>query len=116
MLNLNQKLKQYNHLKHEGRRQLWLFLKGCGMDANDNQAYFHKHLASKVSGSELKGHMYNIQHAYGLVGKKQPERPKNCRNIITNPAPKKDEHHGCPFFFLLTEDLKEYIRKNYNIS
>jgi DNA primase large subunit len=37
MLNLNQKLKQSNHLKHEGRRQLWLFLKGCGMDATDNQ-------------------------------------------------------------------------------
>jgi DNA primase large subunit len=37
MLNLNQKLKQMNHLKHDGRRQLWLFLKGCGMDAVDNQ-------------------------------------------------------------------------------
>jgi len=37
MLNLNQKLKQYNHLKHDGRRQLWLFLKGCGMDCTDNQ-------------------------------------------------------------------------------
>jgi len=90
MLNLNQKLKLYNHLKHDGRRQLWLFLKGCGMDVTDNQAYFSKHFASKISVSELKGHMYNIQHAYGLVGKRQAERPKNCRNIITGPAPKKD--------------------------
>lgn len=116
MLNLNTKLKQYNHLKHEGRRQLWLFLKGCGMDVNDNQAYFHKHFASKVSASDLKSHMYNIQHAYGLVGKKQPERPKNCRNIITGPAPKKEEYHGCPFSHWRTEDLKEYLRKHYNIS
>jgi len=90
MMNLNQKLKQYNHLKHEGRRQLWLFLKGCGMDAHDNQEYFRKHFMAKVSNSELKSHMYNIQHAYGLVGKRQAERPKNCRNIITGPAPKKD--------------------------
>jgi len=37
MMHLNQKLKQFNHLKHEGRRQLWLFLKGCGMDAQDNK-------------------------------------------------------------------------------
>lgn len=71
MLNLTQKLKQFNHLKHEGRRQLWLFLKGCGMDSHDNQEYFRKHFMSKVSNSELKGHMYNIQHAYGQVGKKQ---------------------------------------------
>lgn len=45
---------------------------------------------SKVSASDLKSHMYNIEHAYGLVGKKQTERPKNCRNVITGPTPKKD--------------------------
>ena len=72
MLNLTQRLKQTNHLKHEGRRQLWLFLKGCGMDAADNQTYFSRHMASKVSASDMKSHLYNIQHAYGLVGKKQP--------------------------------------------
>jgi DNA primase large subunit len=37
MLNLTSKLKQNGHLKHEGRRQLWLFLKGCGMDVHDNK-------------------------------------------------------------------------------
>ena len=72
MLNLNQRLKQSNHLKHEGRRQLWLFLKGCGMDVTDNQTYFSRHMGSKVSASDMKSHLYNIQHAYGLVGKKQP--------------------------------------------
>ena len=90
MLNLNTKLKQHNHLKHDGRRQLWLFLKGCGMNLADNKDYFSRHFASKVTGSELKAHIYNIEHAYGKVGKKQPERPKNCINIITGPAPKKD--------------------------
>ncbi len=90
MQQLNKRLKEANHLKHEGRRQLWLFLKGCGMEVSDNMEYFRKHLASKVSASDLKSHMYNIQHAYGLVGKKSAERPKNCRNIITGPAPKKD--------------------------
>jgi DNA primase large subunit len=60
--------------------------------------------------------MYNIEHAYGLVGKRQPERPKNCRNIITAPAPKKEEHHGCPFHHWRAEDLREYLRRHYNIS
>jgi DNA primase large subunit len=116
MQHLNKKLKDNNHLKHEGRRQLWLFFKGCGMDANENVTYFQKHFASKVSNSDLKSHIYNIQHAYGLVGKKQPERPKNCRNIITGPAPKKDEHHGCPFAHWKKEDLREFLKRNYEIS
>jgi DNA primase large subunit len=116
MMHLSQKLKQFNHLKHEGRRQLWLFLKGCGMDAQDNKEFFRKHFMAKVSTSDLKSHMYNIDHAYGLVGKKQPERPKNCRNIVTGPAPRKDEHHGCPFAHWRKEELHEYLRKNYNIS
>jgi DNA primase large subunit len=116
MMHLNARLKQFNHLKHEGRRQLWLFLKGCGMDAHDNKEYFRKHFMSKVSVSDLKSHMYNIDHAYGLVGKKQVERPKNCRNIITGPAPRKDEHHGCPFAHWRKEELHEFLRKHYNIS
>ena len=55
------------------------------MDVNDNKQYFSKYLALKVSSSDLKGHMYNIEHAYGLVGKKEPERSKMCRAIITGP-------------------------------
>jgi len=42
------------------------------MDVHDNREYFRKHFASKVSASDLKSHIYNIEHAYGLVGKKQP--------------------------------------------
>ena len=116
MLHLNQKIKQNSHLKHEGRRQLWLFLKGCGMDVHDNKEYFRRHFQAKVSASDLKSHMYNIEHAYGLVGKRQHERPKLCRNIITAPPPKKDEYHGCPFAHWRKEDLAEYLRRNYSIS
>ena len=67
------------------------------MTVQDNKEYFHKYFAGKVSASDLKAHMYNIEHTYGIVGHKQQEKPKICRNIITAPAPKKDEHHGCPF-------------------
>jgi len=54
-------------------------------------------MEQKVSASDMKNHLYNIEHAYGIVGKKEQERPKMCRNIITQADPKKDEHHGCPF-------------------
>ena len=40
------------------------------MDVNDNKQYFQKFLAMKVSNSDMKSHLYNIEHAYGLVGKK----------------------------------------------
>jgi len=41
------------------------------MDVNDNKQYFSKYLGLKVSNSELKNHMYNIEHTYGLVGNKK---------------------------------------------
>jgi DNA primase large subunit len=71
MLNLNQHLKISRHLKHDGRRQLWGFFKACGMDVHDNKEYFRKHLEGKVTASEMKTHMYNIEHAYGLQGKRK---------------------------------------------
>ena len=37
MMSLTQVLKQRGHLRHDGRRQLWLFFKGCGMSSIDNQ-------------------------------------------------------------------------------
>lgn len=38
----------------------------------------------------MKTHMYNIEHAYGLQGKRKAEGAWKCRNIISNgTAPKK---------------------------
>jgi DNA primase large subunit len=110
---LNQKLKENGHLKHDGRRQLWLFLKQCGMRLEDNKEYIRRHMQLKVSNSDLKSHMYNIEHAYGLVGKKEQERSKNCRGIITGPEPKSGEHHGCPFKHWGNDKMEDYIINNY---
>lgn len=60
--------------------------------------------------------MYNIEHAYGLVGKKQVERPKICRSIITGAEPKKDEHHGCPFKHWNRENLANFLNSNYSLN
>lgn len=86
------------------------------MDVNENKAYFHKYLGLKVSNSDLKSHMYNIEHAYGLVGKKQEERPKTCTGIIIGANPKKDEHHGCPFKHWSKETLADFLHHNYNLK
>ena len=89
MLNLNQHLKIYRHLRHDGRRQLWSFFKACGMDVHDNKQYFRRHFEGKVTAQDMKGHMYNIQHAYGIKGNKKDQRSWACRGIISNPGPKK---------------------------
>lgn len=82
----------------------------------DNKEYFRKHMQLKVSNSDLKSHMYNIEHAYGIVGKKEEERPRTCRGLITGADPKKDEHHGCPFKHWGAEKLEEFIIQNYGTN
>jgi DNA primase large subunit len=64
----------------------------------------------------MKTHLYNIEHAYGLQGKRKAENAWKCRNIITGTAPKKGEHHGCPFYHWRAEELSELLRKNYGVS
>ena len=86
------------------------------MNVEDNKQYFYKYLSTSVSNSDLKSHMYNIEHAYGLVGKKEQERPKICRAIITGAEPKKDEHHGCPFKHWNKENLNAFLNANYTLN
>lgn len=64
----------------------------------------------------MKGHMYNIEHAYGLKGQRKDQHSWTCRGIISNPAPKKGEHHGCPFAHWRSEDLSDFLRKNYKVT
>jgi DNA primase large subunit len=116
MINLQQNLKLNHHLKHDGRRQLWNFFKACGMDIHDNKEYFRRHMESKVTASEMKQHIYNIEHAYGLQGKRKAENAWKCRKIITGNAPKKGEHHGCPFAHWRDEELGSFLRKNYKVT
>lgn len=115
MHNLNQTLKVNRHLRHDGRRQLWGFFKACGMDVHENKEYFRKHLEGKVTASEMKTHMYNIEHAYGLQGKRKVEHAWLCRSIISGTAPKKGEHHGCPFYHWRTEELSDFLKKHYKV-
>jgi DNA primase large subunit len=60
--------------------------------------------------------LYNIEHAYGLKGGRKAEFAWKCRKIISGPAPKKGEHHGCPFGHWRDEELTEFLRKNYRVT
>ncbi|EUD67933.1 DNA primase large subunit [Plasmodium inui San Antonio 1] len=104
------------HLKHWGRQQLWLFLKGAGMTLEEN---IHSNRSIWLQPDKFdKEHRYTIRYMYGKEGKKTDFSPYNCSKIINNfPVPSSGDTHGCPFknfdeshlrsllfFFGLTDD------------
>ena len=95
-----QTLVEKQHLKHDARRQLTLFLKGVGVSMDDCLAFWRGHL--KLKGNEFdKRYAYNIRHNYGAEGKRFNYAPFSCDDLIhlrhgLN-APLADCAHGCPF-------------------
>ena len=62
MQNLQDALKAKSHLKHWGRQQYGLFLKGIGLTLEDALAFWQKHFTRKMSPEEfLKKYAYNIR-------------------------------------------------------
>lgn len=75
---LHTNLLSKGHLKHFGRLQLALFLKGIGLTVEENLSYWKVHF-QKFDSSLL----YNIRHIYGQEGKKRPYEPWTCDKIIS---------------------------------
>jgi len=95
-----QTLVEKQHLKHDARRQLTLFLKGVGVSMDDCLAFWRGHL--KLKGNEFdKRYAYNIRHNYGAEGKRFNYAPFSCDDLIHSRhglnAPLADCAHGCPF-------------------
>ncbi|SBT76305.1 DNA primase large subunit, putative [Plasmodium ovale] len=84
------------HIKHWGRQQLWLFLKGAGMTLEEN---IHTNRSIWLQPDKFdKEHRYTIRYMYGKEGKKTDFSPYNCSKIINNfPIPSSGDTHGCPF-------------------
>ena len=98
MQNLQETLKGASHLKHWGRQQYGLFLKGIGLSLEDALFFWQKHFTRKMSPEEfLKKYAYNIRHNYGKEGKRADYTPFSCTRIIMGNAPGPDDAHGCPF-------------------
>ncbi|KAE8716621.1 putative DNA primase large subunit [Hibiscus syriacus] len=71
MRHLFEKVREDHHLKHGGRMQLGLFLKGVGLKLDDALAFWKSEFASKVSPERFdKEYAYNIRHNYGREGKR----------------------------------------------
>ncbi|CAH2065867.1 unnamed protein product [Thlaspi arvense] len=106
MRHLFEKLREDHHLKHGGRMQLGLFLKGVGLKLDDALAFWRAEFTKKVGSERFdKEYAYSIRHNYGKEGKRTDYTPYACQKIISS-APGVGDHHGCPYRHFSEDNLR----------
>jgi DNA primase large subunit len=112
MSQLHAGLKREHKLKHWGRLQYGLFLKGAGMSMEESLIFFQREF-SKIMTSEQfnKNYAYNVRHMYGKEGKRASYTPYNCKKIIMGQPPQSGEHHGCPYRHYDDQHLASLLQK-----
>jgi len=97
---LLQGLRQQHKLKHMGRMQLGLFLKGAGVTLEESLAFWREEFTKVMPEKTFEQqYAYNIRHNYGKEGRRADYTPYACVKIIASGSSSQgaDLHHGCPF-------------------
>ena len=98
MQSLHESLNEAHHLKHGGRQQYGLFIKGLGLSLEGALVFWQRAFSAKMSPEAfLKAYAYNIRHNYGKEGKRTDYTPYSCAKIVNGTPPGAGEAHGCPF-------------------
>jgi DNA primase large subunit len=110
MSHLHGKLRADAHLKHYGRLQYTLFLKGLGLSLDDCLLFWRRSFRLMADDRFNKEYRYNIRHAYGDVGGDANRRgrgysPYSCQKILTEPLPGAGQSHGCPYRTFAVDNL-----------
>jgi DNA primase large subunit len=88
MQNLQAGLKAESHLRHGGRMQYGLFLKGVGLSLEDALVFWQREFTKKMTPEQfLKQYAYNIRHNYGKEGKRVDYTAYSCSKILNGPPP-----------------------------
>lgn len=117
MRQLHKALRENHHLRHGGRMQYGLFLKGIGLTLEQAlQFWKQEFIRGKMDPDKFdKGYSYNIRHSFGKEGKRTDYTPFSCLKIILTNAPSQGDYHGCPFRHSDPELLKQKLQ-SYKIS
>ncbi|KAK4052341.1 DNA primase subunit pri2 [Microbotryomycetes sp. JL201] len=116
MRSLQQTLEESKHLKHNGRQQYNLFLKGIGLSVEEAVAFWRTSFKLVTDDKFNKEYRYNIRHGYGLEGSRKNYQPKSCQQIITGPVPASGQVHGCPFRHWSEANLQASLQSTYKVS
>ena len=114
MRNLHMTLRRNSHLKHFGRLQYTLFLKGLGLTLEDCLQFWRASFNKITDDVFNKEYRYNVRHAYGDVGGDSNRRgrgyaPFSCQKILTDHPPGGGEAHGCPYRHFSPENLRSLL-------
>jgi len=95
-------LKREHKLKHWGRLQYGLFLKGAGLDLEGAQQFWEAHFSKVMNHDQfVKNYGYSFRHMYGKEGARKNYTPYSCMKIIMGTPPEAGAHHGCPYRYLV---------------
>ncbi|XP_069873350.1 DNA primase large subunit isoform X2 [Dipodomys merriami] len=117
MRHLHRVLRESHHLRHGGRMQYGLFLKGIGLTLEQALHFWKQEFVKgKMDPDKFdKGYSYNIRHSYGKEGKRTDYTPFSCMKIILTNPPGQGDYHGCPFRHSDPELLKQKLQ-SYKVS
>ncbi|XP_072264568.1 DNA primase large subunit [Pyxicephalus adspersus] len=112
MRQLHKSLREHHHLRHGGRMQYGLFLKGIGLTLEQALQFWRLEFTKGKVDSEKfdKGYAYSIRHNYGKEGKRTDYTPYSCMKIIVSNPPSQGDYHGCPFRHSDPELLKQKLQ------
>nr|XP_060608786.1 DNA primase large subunit [Anolis sagrei ordinatus] len=112
MRQLHKALRENHHLRHGGRMQYGLFLKGIGLTLEQALQFWKaEFIKGKLDADKFdKGYAYNIRHSYGKEGKRTDYTPFSCMKIIMSNPPGQGDYHGCPFRHSDPELLKQKLQ------
>lgn len=112
MRQLHQALRENHHLRHGGRMQYGLFLKGIGLSLDQALQFWRSEFVKgKVDADKFdKAYAYNVRHMFGKEGKRTDYTPYSCMKVILSNPPSQGDHHGCPFRHSDPELLKQKLQ------
>uniref|UniRef100_A0A3B4A007 DNA primase large subunit n=1 Tax=Periophthalmus magnuspinnatus TaxID=409849 RepID=A0A3B4A007_9GOBI len=112
MRQLHQSLREHHHLRHGGRMQYGLFLKGIGLSLEQALQFWRSEfIRGKVDADKFdKQYAYSIRHIFGKEGRRADYTPYSCMKVILSNMPSQGDYHGCPFRHSDPELLKQKLQ------